>query len=73
MLFLNNFCELLCQQVNETLICLFKCIVVPQKGDIIVAGISPENKEMMALVKKHIVLAISAMFYNHGQVVVEFF
>lgn len=41
MLFLNNFCETLCQQVNETLICLYKCIIVPKKGDITLIGVNP--------------------------------
>ena len=73
MLFLNNFCEPLCQQGNETLICLYKCVIMPKKGDLMLIGVKPENEERMALIQKHIVLATCAMFYNHGQVAVKFF
>lgn len=72
MLYLNNFCEPLCQQVNETLICLYKS-VVRNEGSITISGVSPENEEATALVKKHIVLTTCVMFYNHGQVAIEFF
>ena len=73
MLYLNNFSEPLCQQVNETLVCLYKCVQCPSHGDITIHGVSIDNEEMNTLIKKHLALTTCAMFYNHGQVAVEFF
>ena len=75
MLFLNNFIEPLCQQVNETLVCLYKSVIKPPRGqgDIAITGVDQEKEEDVALVKKHLVLATCAMFYNHCQAAVEFF
>ena len=72
MLFLNNFAEPLCKQVHDTLVSLYKCLLIKKKVPLPqIVGV--EDEAQMKIIRKHIVLTTCAMFYNHERAVIDFF
>ena len=64
MLFLNSFAEPLCKQVHDTLVSIYRCLLIKKKALLpIVIGV--EDEAQACIIRKHIVLATCAMFYNH--------